>query len=203
MQCLVSSELTVSGPATNLRLPAPPSLHNWYRDIAVYAFPAAPVMPPAEITADFPLPPSLSLTEAVPGQMLPLPIKEPGGKGTITYHLSQPYLPKFVEITFVERTSYSNLLVEGSDDGANWRTLATKNYRLFRDGGSPKLVELPLEKPATWFRFTFSHETVPVFIRPQDYQISRLRLLATPMIPDVDECNSAKNSFAGRRTWAV
>jgi hypothetical protein len=135
MQIVTSSEVATSGPSTfNGKLPLPPTNYNYYRDIAVWAFPT-PADEQDIVTSDNPV----SVTTDAPG-VDASPLASGAGGGFVEFPSVRGGRPYHIQAAFAKPVSVRSIRVkiredrgsggpvQVSDDGVNFRTL--RNFEI-------------------------------------------------------------------------
>ena len=136
MQIVTSSEVSVSGPTTfNGNLPQPLTKRDFYRDIAVWAFPA-PADEQEVVTADNPV----TITTNAPGvdaaslangmaknQFVEFPVASIQEPYYLQAEFAKPVSVQLLRIK-VQQARASGGLVQVSDDGMKFKTL--RNFEL-------------------------------------------------------------------------
>jgi hypothetical protein len=158
MQKLTWSAIDVEGGRQgDLVLPSPPSLEGYYRDIAVFALPAASAQ------TDEPKP-RLSASSGLPEAELNF-LTNPGQKGTyrseddgwIQFSYAAPFTARSVRI-WPATNNYPSLRprLEASDDGVHFREVVRLQppSHGWRDFDEPHTYALP-PTTARFFRFVF------------------------------------------------
>ena len=161
MQRLVTSEVLVKGPGRfNGVLPRPPANLNYYRDIAVLAFPA----PVSELTAGSAAPAKASAS--IPGDAAVL--LDGRRETTLTFPPLDPKEPQYAQLEFPRPASARSIrlvpgprmrncggVVQVSDDGSTFRNL--QSFEFGRLAGN--YVTVPLGDSAIaarYWRFLFN-----------------------------------------------
>ena len=132
MKRVVSSEVRVTGPAHfNDALPQPPTKLDYYRDIAVLAFPA---IPDEDVRMkDFAPATTLSsggtegnlLTDGNENTFVRLPNPEPGKPSYAQLEFKDPFPARALKIVLRPGVRVKRGEIQTSDDGQNFRTLRT------------------------------------------------------------------------------
>jgi len=162
MQQVVSSELSLVGP-TNFTgsLPQPPTKLDYYRDIAVLAYPVADTdsvnmkdfSPVASASSD-----SASAAKVLDGDertCINLPSPKPGNPQFVQLELNQPFAARTVRIVGGPDMPECTGVVQVSEDGHSFRALQKFAFgrRLF----GPCLIALGSEPVASrWWRIVFT-----------------------------------------------
>ena len=199
MQFVVASETSVSGPdEQRVVLPQPETRHDFYRDIAVLAFPDLNHHAQPTITCDFTTDNPEVLIDNDRASAVALPVKEKDTSAVITLSYDEPMTVRALELTFSETHLYISGQLEVSQDGSSFQPACRFNYGIYNDQRGPKYSSISPAVSARVFRLSFQHLVPPVFIRPVDVRLNGIRLLTAPMIANVDAVNSAGSSFAYR-----
>ncbi len=193
MQMIVSSEVNVSGGSSRkIVLPQPETRYNYYRDIAILAFPNVNTDERPILKADFPIDNINKLSDNDRKTFIRLPIKEKDTKAVITLEYKHPFEARFIELSFGEIHLFIKGTVETSDDGIQYRKAADFDYKIRTDLQSPKCIRLKNDvRNSRFFKITFMHRPYRVWMKPVDVRLNDIRLLTSSMIPDVDSRNSA------------
>ena len=131
MQRVTTSEVRVTGPAElDQGLPQPATKLDFYRDVAVLAFPADPTEGENRMAAAHPTVTASAATEAAQNLL------QPGNRVEVRLPLPKKHQAEFVQITFAEPFAARTVTltpgqtmpdckgaVEVSDDGTHFRTL--------------------------------------------------------------------------------
>ncbi|MDD4537528.1 MAG: glycosyl hydrolase [Lentisphaeria bacterium] len=199
MQFVVASETTVSGPdQQRVVLPQPETRHDFYRDIAVLAFPDLNHHAQPTISCDFSAEHPEHLLDNDRASAVALPVKEKDSGAVITLCYDEPITVRALELTFSETHLFISGQLEVSQDGSSFQPACRFNYGLYNDQRCPKYSSISPAVSARVFRLSFRHRVPPVFIRPVDVRLNGIRLLTAPMIANIDAVNSAGTSFAYR-----
>ena len=198
MQFLVSTAREVTGPQSGpLKLARPETRHDYYRDIAVYAFPVSQSMPQAGITTNLPAVNPAVLLDGSPDTFIDLPVKDQGTLASFTLEFSAPFAARFAEIKFDTRQLYINVEIEASDDGKNFRKIAAYHRGIHNDKCDPKLIAFNEDVvSAKFYRFNFIHADFPDWIKPRSIRLNAISVTAVPMIANIDRQNSSSDCFA-------
>ena len=142
MQFVTSSEVVASGPATfNGKLPQPPMTHNFYRDIAVWAFPT-PADEQEVVTPDNPV----AITTDAPG-VDAAPLAKGLERDFVEFPGASVERPYYIQAEFAKPVSVRSIRVkvrwdrgsggpvQVSDDGVNFRTLRNFETQAHGPGG--------------------------------------------------------------------
>lgn len=193
MQMIVSSEVNVSADTLQkIVLPQPETRYNFYRDIAVLAFPDINTHEKPQLEADFSINDPDKILDHDQATFIRLPIKEKDTKAVITLKYKQPFEARFIELSFGEVHLFVKGKVEASIDGIHFREVAAFDYKIRTDLQSPKCIRLKENTESfRYFRITFMHRPYRVWMTPVDIRLNDIRLLTSSMIPDVDSRNSA------------
>jgi hypothetical protein len=162
MQFVTSSEVVASGPATfSGKLPQPPMTHNFYRDIAVWAFPTpadegAVVTPdnPVSITTDAPGVDATALADGLGDKFVDFPAASAEKPYYIQAEFAKPVSVRSIRVK-VRWDRGSGGPVQVSEDGVNFRALRRFEIKPMDVAG---FVDIPLgDEPvkARFFRLRF------------------------------------------------
>lgn len=162
MQFVTSSEVVATGPATfNGKLPQPPMQRNFYRDIAVWAFPT-PADEGAVVTSDNPV----SITTDAPG-VDATALADGVGDKFVEFPSASADKPYYIQAEFAKPVSVRSIQVkirwdrgsggpvQVSEDGVNFRTVRRFEIKPMDVAG---FVDIPLgDEPvkARFFRLRF------------------------------------------------
>ena len=156
MQRVTTSEVRVTGP-TNFRatLPQPATTLNFYRDIAVLAFPAPDdesvrmndAAPTASASGDEP--PGDKLTDGNAKTLIHLPLPKHGHPQFAQLEFQKPFSARTVKITGGKGMPDCTGEISISDDGKNFRTL--KPFAFARKGSSVRVIALGSQPVAARF----------------------------------------------------
>ena len=123
MKIVVSSQVDAHGGSAPVRVPPPPSLHGFYRDIAAYAFPVPEI---------------------------PAIVSEKGALdvfSTWMVEYAAPWCPKSFSFDFTGVHLWGRIRVSASPDGLDWEELADLKLHLYRvPQGVPCIYDLPAAK---------------------------------------------------------
>ncbi len=199
MQCLVGSSLEVTGPKEGpFKLAQPATRHDYYRDIEVYAFPSQAPMPRPDVDIQPRVENPSALVDGDSSTFVSIPIKQEGDRGTVTLSFPEPYEAQFAQIKFRSMRLYLVVEVEISDDGRSFRKVGSLSPDANNVKLDPKLISLgdnPVK--AKIFRFNFVYRSYPSYASPpKGVEVDDIRLLALPMIADIDRKNSSANLFS-------
>ncbi|HEX4343717.1 MAG TPA: glycosyl hydrolase, partial [Verrucomicrobiae bacterium] len=162
MQHVVTSEVRLTGPTNvNIVLPQPPMLLDFYRDIAVLAFPAPAADHPSVnahkiiASASGDEQPGDKLTDSDSRTFVGLPVPKAGSPQFAQLEFTEPFLARSVKIVGATGMPESTGVIQVSDDGKNFRTL-----RPFAFGRRPpftRIISLGAESvTARYWRVQFN-----------------------------------------------
>ena len=194
MQMIVSSEVNVSASSgKKIVLPQPETRYDYYRDIAVLAFPDVNRHDKPRVITDFREENTDNILDRDNTTFIRLPISKPDSKASITVAYDQPYSPQFVELTFGELHLFVKGTIEASSDGVTYREAGEFDYKIRTDMKLPKCIRLNKNaENARFFKVTFMYRPYRWWMIPADVQLNEMRLLASSMVTDVDTRNSTK-----------
>ena len=192
MQMIVSSESHASGgKRQKIVLPQPETRHGYYRDIAVLAFPDVNRHDIPQLKADFKEDSLSNITDGDYTSFIRLPIAKEGSSAVVTLSYDTPYSPQFIELSFGEVHLFVKGTIEASADGKHFREVGNFDYRIRTDMRLPKCIPLnDGARNARFFRVTFNYRPYRYWMKPANVQLNEIRLLASPMVNDVDTRNS-------------
>ena len=127
MKMLVAAATDVADLSTPAKLARPLALHDFYRDVAVFAFPIAPPAVPARVTGDFKADFEAFRTGS---SALSLPVAKGESGGSIVLEYAKPIAPTALVTTWNETQFHLDMKVFASADGRAWTPLAKRGYRL-------------------------------------------------------------------------
>ena len=162
MQQVVSSELSIAGP-TNFTgsLPQPPTKLDYYRDIAVFAYPVADAdsvsmkdfSPVATASAD-----SANAANILDGDeqtSVRLPTPAPGKPQFVQVEFAKPFAARTVKISSKPALPECTGVVQVSDDGKSFR--AVQKFAVAHHTAAPCVVALDADAvTARWWRIVFT-----------------------------------------------
>ena len=199
MQRVTTSELRVTGPANfSAALPLPPTKLDFYRDIAVLAFPA-----PADENVhmkDFSPVASASGTE-LPGNKL----TDGASKTFINLPVPKRGQPQFAQLEFQKPFSARTVKIVGgpnipecsgeilvSDDGKNFRAL--KPFAFGRKGSATRMVSLGAQPVAARFwRVQFT--ALGAKVKATEIPLADIELAPRLSIENVDAKDGSNGNF--------
>lgn len=179
MKIVVASE-TDADPTrdSRVKLPQPMTICNFYRDVAVYAFPLE--------------------TPAFKGLTRPVvvPIKADNSKHSISFESPSPISPTRLVLSFAETSFRADGIVEASADGKAWSKVADFKFRFFRAPATPKVVSLAATpKAVRFFRIHFMHVPPLPWVPARDLTLNQAEFNDVPMIVGVEDMNSATSRY--------
>jgi len=162
MQKLIWSKTYVrGGTATTIQLPQPEAKENYYRDVAVFAYPANSVQAFQQPA----LQPVVTTSSGVNASFLASPAGEPKTFSCdtacyIQYEYAAPFTLRSIQIV-APATNYQaqRLIVQSSNDGKHFTTITRLESPRFgwQNGDAPVTHAIP-EVTARHFRFVFDKE---------------------------------------------
>lgn len=162
MQKLVWSKTYVRGGAASpIQLPQPEANEGYYRDVAVFAYPANSVQAFQQPA----LQPIVTTSNGVDASFLAAPAKEQKTFGCdsacfIQYEYAAPFTLRSIQIV-APATNYQaqRFIVQSSNDGKNFTTVTRLESPRFgwQNGDAPVTHAIP-EITARYFRFVFDKE---------------------------------------------
>lgn len=196
MKVVVSSVADVAADAASLRLPQPRSQRDFYRDIAVYALPVA--RPPAPVKASGSFAADFAAFRAGTG-VLELPTaKSDPASCEIVLAYAAPIAPTTLVTTWEESQFWLDLRVLASADGAAWKEIGRRNYRLFNAQFTPKVLPLADCPPSRFFKLAFSTVQPPPWVGFVRRKLSGVEFSNLPLVADIDDKNGASTAFGFR-----
>ena len=154
MQKVVFAETQIAGPRhISEALPKPEVVHDFYKDIAVLAFPSTPWDEPAPdstVTASVPVKPGTRLTGTAVAGSVELPFTHESPTQSVTVELSRPVRAASLSLTGRGDRIGTRCTIEAGDDGKTFRKLAP--IGLNTDGSRSEAM-FP-EVTARFFRIT-------------------------------------------------
>ena len=192
MKVVVASETDAPVGAHDVKLAQPQTNRNFYRDIAVQAFPVPQTPPLAGVALDFP---GDGAAFANGSKSLFLPLAQTGGGPfTVTHEFARPFSPKAAVFRFVEGNIDVAVTVETSSGGKTWTKAADFEFHFFFVmPRAPKLVALATSGPVRFVRTTFRAAQVPVWQggKPFNRSLASIAFQTAPTTADVDLKSSA------------
>jgi hypothetical protein len=195
MQRVTTSELRVTGPTNfNATLPQPPTTLDFYRDIAVLAFPAPDgegvrMMDSAPVaSASSDEPPGNKLTDGDSRTFIRLPVPQTGQPQYAQLEFRKPFSARTVKITGGRGIPECSGEIQVSDDGTTFRDL--RPFAFGRRGSVIRTVSLGAKPVAARFwrvQFTSSAATAT------NIPLAEIELAPRLTIENVD----AKDGFNG------
>jgi len=195
MKFLVSSATDVPALTGRIPLAQPLTLRDFYRDVAVYAFPAEKPAEPVRVAGDF-----KADFEAFRAGKAPLAV--PTGKedkgGEIVFEYAQPLAPTTLVTTWDETQFWLDLEVAASPDGKAWTKLATRTYQLYNAQLTPKVLPLAACAPSRFFRLKFTAVQPPPWVGYVRRKLGAVQFTTLPLVTDLDNKNGAAVSIGYR-----
>ena len=199
MQRVTTSELRVSGPTNfNAALPPPPTTLDFYRDIAVLAFPApadeavrmkdaAPVA-----SASGKEPPGSRLTDGDAKTFIRLPGPKRGQPQFAQLDFQKPFSARTVKITGGPGMPECKGDIQVSEDGRTFRTL--KPFAFARRGSLVRSVSLGAQPVAARFwRVQFTEVAARALATNTNIPLAEIELAPRLIVENID----AKAGFNG------
>ncbi|NQU44058.1 hypothetical protein HQ520_12290 [bacterium] len=162
MQKVVMSETKVVGPRElDMALPQPPANLDFYRDIAVLAFPppggeAVDIQSYAPRLTSFAGPVDAArLMDNQTDTFVTLPLPEKGKPQYLQFEFDKPFLTRLVTIVPMPGTNHIDGAIQISDDGRTFRTIRLFNFP--RLESRTLIMSLDPEVCARFYRITFDH----------------------------------------------
>lgn len=180
MKIVVASETDVdlAGGARTAKLPRPLTIRDFYRDIAVYAFPLdSPVFKGVE-------------------KPVVVPIKAKGAEFAVPMESPVAVSPSKLVMAFKETSFHADGVVEASADGADWKRIGEFEFRFFKTPATPKVVNLKdVPSGARHFRVRFLHAPPLPWVPARDITLLRAELNDLPLIRGIEDFNSATSKY--------
>lgn len=197
MQTVVWSAVDVDGGRElELKLEQPLTRCDYYRDIRLVAFPAAPAIPAPTVSADFKLEDPAALTDGNFKTRVTLPVKSRGMKCSVTLAWAEPVTARLIALTFDEPHLFVKGELEVSLDGVGFRPVRRLDIRQTHYQRAAKLLSLG-SRPVTakiW-RLNFEYPEMPGWWFDHDLAFCDVKLVSAPMIEAVETRNSASDLF--------
>ena len=187
MQRVATSEVRVSGPTNfNATLPQPSTKLDYYRDIAVLAFPASTdeaaqmqdFSPVASASGG--VTPGNKLTDGDAGTFIRLPLPKSGRPQFVQLEFKQPFLACAVEITAGPNIPACNGNLQVSDDGRKFRTVREFAFR--RDSAKLTLSTGAEPVAARFWRLQFTRTSG----KATDIPLAEINLTSRVAIENVE-----------------
>ena len=195
MKMVVVSE-TDYDPAssmTQVRLSQPTTLHDFYRDVAVMAFPIP--RPPRLVKASGDFPGDFAGFCAGTAA-LRLPLGKADARCELVLEYDRPTSPGTAVFTLDDTQFYAKGTISASSDGLSWTKCADWQYTLFNAQKTPKTLRLAkVPKDAKFFRIRFHYIPCPPWVGVRDKLLTSFAFTELPRVEDVDAKNSASTSF--------
>ena len=195
MKVVVASVADVKAGSASAKLPQPATRKDFYRDLAVVAFPIpdepAPLRTSGDFADDF-------AAFAAGRRSVRLPLAR--GKdhpAAVTLEYARPFAPSTLSIQFDENRVVLTGVVEASADGQTWRRLRTFGFHFHADVGDAKYLAVECGEPARFFRVTFRPGDIPEWMggKPFDTKLKALGLTTVPMVANLGARNSSTVAF--------
>jgi hypothetical protein len=201
MQRVTTSEVRVTGPTNfSAALPQPPTTLDFYRDIAVLAFPtpdgenvrmsaAAPVT-----TASGDELPGNKLTDGDPGTFIHLPVPQPGQPQYAQLEFQKPFPARTVKIVGGRGMPECSGVIQVSDDGTTFRDL--RSFSFGRKGSPVCAVSLGAQPVAARFwRVQFTAIAARAAATATNIPLTEIELAPRLSIENVDAKDGLDGSF--------
>ena len=195
MKMVVASE-TDYDPATKadeVALPQPMTLHDFYHDVAVLAFPVP--RPPRLVKAsgDFPG----DFAGFCAGKTaLKLPLGKANARCELTLEYDRPTSPGTAVFSLDDTQFYAKGTISASADGKTWTKCSDWQYTLFNAQKTPKTLKLAKPpKNAKFFRIRFSYIPCPPWVGVRDRLLTSFAFTELPRVENVDAKNSASTTI--------
>ncbi len=198
MKMVVASETDydpVEGKSA-LKLSQPTTIQNFYRDVAVLAFPIP--RPPRLVRASGDFPGDFA-GFCAGTNALTLPLGAAHARCELTLEYDRPVSPSTAVFSLDETQFYAKGDVAASSDGKTWTTCGDFLYQLFNAQKTPKTLRLAAPpRNARFFRIRFNAIPCPPWVGVRDKALTSFAFTELPRVEDVDAKNSASTSFAYR-----
>jgi hypothetical protein len=201
MQRVTTSELRVTGPTNfNAVLPQPPTTLDFYRDIAVLAFPAPDdenvhmkdAAPSASTSGDEP--PGDKLTDGDARTLIHLPLPKRGQPQYAQLEFQNPFAARTVKITGGKGMPECTGEILVSDDGKNFRTV--KPFAFPRKGSPVRLIALGGQPVAARFwRVQFNALGTKVATTTTNIPLAEIELAPRLSIENIDAKDGLNGNF--------
>ncbi len=191
MKMLVASETDYdpAAPKASLALAQPLTKLDYYRDIAIMAFPVTRAPRLVRASGDFPG----DFDAFRDGtKTLVLPLKKPDGRCTLTLEYDRPFSPNMAIYELDIGNFYAKGDIEASTDGRTWTKCRDWDLAFFGAQRTPKTMPLgQAPKDVRFFRIRFSAQPVPPWIQRSDYPLKSFAFTDLPRVGDLDAHNSS------------
>ena len=195
MKVLVAAATDVESLEKPVRLTQPNSLHGFYRDVAVYAFPIAKPTVPEKVSGDFAADFDAFRRD---GKPLAMPIAPGEAGGSVMFEYARPIAPTSLVTCWNESQFYLDMEVSASVDGKTWKKLATRAYRLFNCQLTPKVLPLAPCAPSRFFRIKVTPVQPPPWVRYCRRSLASAEFTSLPLVSDIDDKNGASVAIGYR-----
>lgn len=196
MKVLVSAAADVPAGAEKVRLPQPRIQRDFYRDVAVFALPVAASASPAKVSGDFKADFAAFRAGAA---ALELPTSKDDPKSCeVVLEYAEPIAPTTLVTTWEESKFWLDLRVMASADGADWKEVGSRSYRLFNAQLTPKVLPLASCPPSRFFKLSFSTVQPPPWVGFRRRRLSAVEFTSAPLVADIDDRNGASTAFGFR-----
>ncbi len=196
MKMLVASETDYDPAArktATLPLAQPLTLRDFYRDVAVMAFPIT--RPPRLVRASGDFPGDFEGFRAGTAT-LTLPLDKVGATCALTLEYDRPASPATAILTMDETHFYMAGDIAASPDGRAWTTCTTWRQELFNAQKTPKTMRLATPpQNARFFRVTFRATSAPPWVGVRSRKLKAFSFSELPYVENLDARNSAATTF--------
>lgn len=195
MKMVVVSETDYdpASSAAEVTLPQPMTLHEFYHDVAVMAFPIQ--RPPRLVKAsgDFPG----DFAGFCAGRAaLKLPIGKVNARCELTLEYDRPTSPGTAVFSLDDTQFYAKGTISASSDGKTWTKCSDWRYTLYNAQKTPKTLRLAqTPKDAKFFKIRFNYIPCPPWVGVRDKLLTSFSFTELPRVEDVDAKNSASTSI--------
>jgi len=182
MKRVTASETDTTLVAGDVTLPRPYAKLDYYRDVAVLAFPVAG--DPTFVTSPVPC---------------KVKIPKPGDTDTLVWEFAEPADVATAVFTFDEIHLSFSCVFESSADGKTWTPCGTAKQIRYRCLPTPKVLPFDrVVRDAKFIRATFTCEDSYPWIVKGPKNLVAASFTTVARVPDVDAVNSAETSFGFR-----
>jgi len=179
MKKLVFSE-TAAGGGKSVKLPQPRSLCDFYRDVAVLAFPAEGMISAPTATIDLSNMDAKTLVDGDPGTGLLFDPNDPAFKAVVTLTYPEAVTARALTFRFGAPSIFADILIEVSADGAEFSEVAHPVFRVIRDRGDERAVLLGKGDGVRGkvFRITLRPASMPSWLGDRRLKLCEIRATA-------------------------
>ncbi len=189
MKVLVAAVTDAENCTRKVKLAEPRASHDFYRDVAVYAFPIDRPAVPMKVTGDFEG--DFEKFRKGEGELkLPTDRKDPG-HCAITFEYAEPISPTSLVTTWNESQFHLDVEVSASSDGRSWKRIGGCPYRLYNTQLTPKVLPLEKTAPSRFFRISVSTVQPPVWVGFVRRKLAKAEFSSLPLVDDLDNKNGA------------